>query len=489
MMPLAATEQLATLRNLLDGSGYTEAEICRRFGIPSLEQFEIEANPEQVTEANDAAGTLVRLFIEGKSLPLASVIRCLGRSGVQCLGDLQLIQEYQAGEIISTIALYPSVGVYVGSDRWGRAEGGPFYGGSDIVYPAMVANAQRFLRHIPSEPCDTFLDLCAGTGVAALHASKNFAHHAFAFDIAERSTAFAEWNRRLNCIPNMTCATGDLFEPARESRFDRIVAHPPYVPVLQPRYVYHDGGEDGEQIIRRIIAGVPGYLQPGGLYYQLAMVSDREDQPFETRVRQWLGDEANDFDVAVFPLNSLDPEDYAVRVVLHSANAPDDLQEFKHLFRELRIRQMIYAVLLVQRRSEPRDVFTIRRQANSRTGIIPMLHALEQQTQMQRPGAVDRLLHSRLLANKGTAMRVQHHLTGGAWEPDEVFLHTQEPFSMEARVDPWAVSLLAMSDGNRTLTEVLTELENAELLPAGTPPDVFARAVSALISGGFLRDG
>ena len=84
---------------------------------------------------------------------------------------------------------------------------------------------------------------------------------------------------------------GDLYEPVRGSRFDRIVAHPAYVPALEPGAIYADGGEDGEFITRAIVQGLPRFLEPQGRFYCGTMGVEREGEPYEQRVRQWLGAE------------------------------------------------------------------------------------------------------------------------------------------------------------------------------------------------------
>jgi len=68
---------------------------------------------------------------------------------------------------------------------------------------------------------------------------------------------------------------GDLFEPVRGERFDRVVSNPPYVPTaeletlepevsrFEPRGAL-DGGPDGLDVIRRIAAAAAGFLAPGG---------------------------------------------------------------------------------------------------------------------------------------------------------------------------------------------------------------------------------
>jgi len=330
------------------------------------------------------------------------------------------------------------------------------------------------------------LDLCSGTAFAALRGAKEFAGHAWAFDIAERSTLFGEFNRRMNGLENVTVATGDLYAPAGGRRFDRIVAHPPYVPVLRPKWIYHDGGQDGEQIIRRAVEGVAYHLEPGGLFYLLAMASDRADAPYERRVREWLGGNEKEFDIAVFAVRSLDPEEFAVRAVVNSENASSDVREFKRLFRSLGVQDMIYAVLLIQRRAEDRPVFTVRRQNGPGTTVEHVMAALSWETSITQQTGLDRLMRSRLRANRDAEMRVRHQLTDEGWQVAEYMLRTTYPFSMDAKTDPWAPYLMAQCDGKKTTAEYFEDLKAQEVIPADAAPEEFARAVAVLVSGGFL---
>jgi hypothetical protein len=221
------------------------------------------------------------------------------------------------------------------------------------------------------------------------------------------------------------------------------------------------------------------------MFYMLAMGSDR-DLPYERRVREWLGEFAGDFDVAVFPIRLLDPEDFAVRSALKSPTATDDVREFKRLFGNIGVRSMVYAALFVQRRSEPRPVFTVRRQTGTQTGRAEMMAMLELETSLMKPGGIEHLLDSRLKANAGAELRVVHKLGEDGWEVTEHMLQSKYPFSMEARTDPWAPYLMAICDGTRTLGQYLEELKQAQAVAPDAPPEEFARAVAVLVSGGFL---
>jgi methylase of polypeptide subunit release factors len=164
----------------------------------------------------------------------------------------------------ATIMLHPWGSLYTASDSVrGVRNGLP----DDFVFPVLTPQTGRFLASLPGEPCNDLLDLCSGSSIAALVAAANYSGRAWACDVTRRATQFAEFNRRLNNLPNVTVLEGDLFQPVQGLVFDRIVAHPPYVPSLKPAPVYKDGGPDGEQITRRIVQGVSTHLRAGGRLY------------------------------------------------------------------------------------------------------------------------------------------------------------------------------------------------------------------------------
>jgi SAM-dependent methyltransferase len=477
------------LRTALRGAGFNEAEIARRFGLQKIADFEEDTARPQIEPFEEAAaGILTRLFVEGGYAPEDVTRSHLGNAAVDAMDRLGLIarDEDEPGTVEATVALYETVGVCTISDRWNTPDRTPFIAFPDIVYPCIVSNAQRFLAHMPSEPCDDFLDLCTGTGVAALAAAKGFAKRAYGYDIAERSALFAEFNKRLNGLTNVTFGCSDLYDAVDGVMFDRIVAHPPYVPVLRPKYVYHDGGTDGESIIRRIIQGLPRYLKPGGVYYMLAMGSDRLDAPLERRIREWLGDAGADFDVALSPEKSMAPEEFAKTASLKSHTPQDDMTKWTEMFETLRVSHLVYGVVMIQRREQPRNVFTVRRQLGPKTSGIDICSMLKQETLLAGPTAVDKILNSRARANKDTELHVRHALTGDGWTVQEYKLQTSHPFSMDARTDAWGPYLIGICDGAKTLRQCFQELKEQEVFPEQADPAEFARAVAVLVSGGFI---
>lgn len=485
---LGTDQQFAALRRLLENEKFTEETLCERFGIEKLSDFEENQDHDQVRPWDaDGTGVLIRLLIETRFVPRSMVADKLGADNARLLEDLGLItpSETKPEDVWSPVSLIPFAGVWSVCDSWHRPDRGPF-NPKDPVYTPIVSNAHRFFSYMPKVACERFLELCSGTAFAALHAAKNFAKESHAYDISPRSTHFAEFNRRLNNVENAFIREGDLFAPAGNTQFDLIVAHPPYVPVLRPKWIFHDGGVDGEAILRRIIEEAPGYLAPGGQLFMLAMGTDR-GKPYEQRIREWLGEAESEFDIALFPIRLITPEDFATRATAGSVTAADDRYRFKDLFRELEVEQLVYSVLMLQRRKDERKVFTVRRQMGPRTGRPEMEWMVEWETLVASPGGSDKILNARPKPNPESELLVLHKLVDAeGWQVDYHKLLTAYPFSMEAKTDPWAPFLMPLCDGTKTGRELLVELKQDGALPQEATEAEFARAVAVLVSGGFL---
>jgi release factor glutamine methyltransferase len=122
------------------------------------------------------------------------------------------------------------------------------------------------------------LDLCTGSGCVAITlARERPTSRVHAIDLLDSALSVARDNALRLGAYNASFARADLFEgldPAR-SRFDLVVANPPYIPSgeiaslasdvrdHEPR-VAIDGGTDGLQLVRRIVEGAPPFLVQGG---------------------------------------------------------------------------------------------------------------------------------------------------------------------------------------------------------------------------------
>ena len=119
------------------------------------------------------------------------------------------------------------------------------------------------------------LDLCTGSGCIALALAAKFPRaHVTAADISQDALCLAGENARLTRLQErVQFLQSDLFENV-SGTFDLIVSNPPYIaagelPKLSPEVQSEprlalDGGEDGLDIIRRIVSVAADYLNPHG---------------------------------------------------------------------------------------------------------------------------------------------------------------------------------------------------------------------------------
>jgi release factor glutamine methyltransferase len=135
-----------------------------------------------------------------------------------------------------------------------------------------------------ARPDALIVDLCCGAGAigAALAAGAERAE-VHAADIDPAAVRCARQN-----LPAGRVYQGDLYEPlpaALRGRVQVLTANVPYVPTgeigyLPPEARVHepsaalDGGPDGLDVLRRVAAGAPGWLAPGG--HLLIETSERQ---------------------------------------------------------------------------------------------------------------------------------------------------------------------------------------------------------------------
>jgi len=121
------------------------------------------------------------------------------------------------------------------------------------------------------------LDLCTGSGCVAVGLGREFPRAAIvASDISEEALAVARRNvTRHGLAARVRCTRADLFSGI-EGPFDLIVSNPPYVPTtdaksLQPEVREFEppaalfAGEDGMQIVRRLVKEAGTTLAPEGI--------------------------------------------------------------------------------------------------------------------------------------------------------------------------------------------------------------------------------
>lgn len=123
---------------------------------------------------------------------------------------------------------------------------------------------------------ESVADICTGSGCLAILAAKIFPNAVIdAVDLSAEALEVARINVAEHELEGrVTLHQGDLFAPLEGRTYDLIITNPPYVDheemaVLPEEYrtepaMALDGGPDGLDLVRRLLAEAPKHLNPGG---------------------------------------------------------------------------------------------------------------------------------------------------------------------------------------------------------------------------------
>jgi len=124
---------------------------------------------------------------------------------------------------------------------------------------------------------ENILELCTGSGCLAIMMADAFPNSVVdAVDISPDALAVAEQNiRDYKLEGRVNPIESDLYSNVPFKKYDLIVTNPPYVnsasmAALPPEYLHEPqiglaGGEDGMDLVRKIVEGAADYLTPNGI--------------------------------------------------------------------------------------------------------------------------------------------------------------------------------------------------------------------------------
>ena len=166
----------------------------------------------------------------------------------------------------------------------------PHPGHVDVPYDQVMwvgRDSRHLARCTTRRPFRSALDVCTGSGIQALLACAH-TERVVAVDINARAARCARFNAQASGIDNLNVVVGDLLEAVGGQSFDLITANPPFVPSPLDTLRFRDGGPSGEDILKRIVAGLPQHLSPGGIAQIVTELGERDGEPLLERLREWL---------------------------------------------------------------------------------------------------------------------------------------------------------------------------------------------------------
>lgn len=164
-------------------------------------------------------------------------------------------------------------------------QGVPFYVDERVIVPRSyiaellyndLATDEGFGLFDDVSDIQSVLDLCTGSGCLAILATDFFPEATVdAVDLSKDACAVAKINID-NCLhkDRLTLFNGDLFGPLKGRKYDLIITNPPYVDAEDmtdmPKEYLHEphmalaAGDDGLDVVHRILAEAADYLNEGG---------------------------------------------------------------------------------------------------------------------------------------------------------------------------------------------------------------------------------
>ena len=430
-------DRLRRVRRALLDHGYEEEAICALLGVASLQSIEpthlhyLDAYVLPQTPQAD----LVRLFLLRASVERGRVEAILGEADLRLLEALGLLR-IEDERVASAVDLFCSGGLLLATDPRYLLRETDTLDEDPVMYIGM--DSHGLVQTAPRTPCEAVLDLCSGSGIQGLVASR-YARRVVAVDLNPRAIRFARFNAQLNGIEGYEARLGHLYEAVAGETFDCILANPPFVPSPEDGLKFRDGGVSGETVLRAIVEGAGDHLTPEG---RLCIVTDLVDvATYEEKLAAWLGHAS----ALGLILDTADRDEILFSVPHCHAPFSQSWEEYDRAlgrwienFRDAGIDAVNFGYLLVWKRPEDGDPDLTRRTIhNPATPIWDQVEDWREQRRRWHDAASDGLvlaLHPELRVHR------EERLAGG--DPIVELGLGENPFFTRYAVEPGLVDEL-----------------------------------------------
>lgn len=346
-------------------------------------------------------------------------------------------------------------------------------------------------------PANHTLDLGTGSGTQTLHAT-TYSTHITATDISTRALHLTQLTLALSNITTpITTHHGNLFEPVHGQRFDRIISNPPFVITPKtnhlPTFEYRDAGLAGDQIIQKIIQTLPDTLThptpttPGGTAQFLANWEIHNNQPWDTRIREWL--DPLPLDYWIIQRETHDPAQYAEMWLrdagsTHTTNYTNAFTDWINDFASRNVTQIGFGYVLAIHNPNP----TLRRTERTTGPTSEALGAhmaacVESLQWWTQASTADQLGSAWQVAEDVTEERF---FTPGESDPSVICVRQTAGFGRQVQVSSVAAGAIGACDGELTLGQICGALAHLTDADVSQVAAQLLGEWSELAAGGFV---
>jgi methylase of polypeptide subunit release factors len=386
---------------------------------------------------------------------------------------------------VAQCMLSPMEGVIVLADQLISMESQPR---SDMVLPPNPTT-QTLSRFMLRRAVRSALDLGTGSGILALLLAKH-ADSVLGTDINPRAILFAQISAALNGIENVEFVTGDGLEPAKDRRFDQVVANPPFFVSPTKDFVFCHTSMELDGFCRALAQSVPDHLNDDGFFQMICEWVQLEGQPWTARLAEWFN--APGCDVMIWKAFDYNIAKYAQERLFESnpLDAEKDSEVFHSKIRFFRDKQVagISGGLVAMHHRVGQN--WVRIQDLNQTPHVPfgddVLRRFSGYTVVKSVADEELVLFKPKLV-PAARLRQESEAVEGVWKPVYQRLEIIEGLLGSLAVDPLVSSVIARFDGTRTVSDIAAEVAKSTGAELGVVESEVLRLIRRLAEDGFIE--
>jgi methylase of polypeptide subunit release factors len=444
---------LRQLHELLLASGYCDAGIAPTIHEAPPELPDASAAPAQLN-------TLVRLFFRSED--------CQRHNVAEAIQPLTLAQLMQAGvvrlegDLVSAairIQSYERMLYVFNRDT------------SDTIPEEtlmLISSSSLEVAHLMTRhPTQNALDIGTGCGFLATVLAP-FCNRVTAIDVNPAAIRAAGFNARWNGLDNISFLAGNLLEPVRGRRFDRIVCNPPFLITPVPaafssRYLFKHSGLPGDTFCINLAREASQLLEEGGYFHMVLQWEEPSDGAWSGNLEKSLA--GLGCDVWVARIMTVTAEQYVAEWIAglseaEQADAEIHTQQARQYFREKNVATTSMGLLTLRRAGHRQNYLWFDEAPDDRLEpygeSVAALFDVRRQIEEQGDAG---LLRQKLRVSPHLTLLQTSQMQNREWRPSasELSLTHGLKYSF-GDVDAQLLELLPIFDGELTVEEVVDQL-------------------------------